>query len=64
MTRTRIPTTTMPTTIPRFLLKILTFALLEDFFDVGRQDGCEVDDEFRNVAGLVVARPVGRMVNS
>jgi hypothetical protein len=71
-TITNIPTTTIPTIIPRFRLKMLNLKLLEDFLAVGRQEGCDVagdvsddvTDEVRSMLGVVVARPVGRLVVS
>lgn len=51
---------------------MLNLKLLEDFLAVGRHDGCDVcddvpddvTDEARSIVGLVVARPVGRLVVS
>ena len=51
---------------------MLNLKLLEDFLPVGRHEGCDVaddvsddvTDEVRSMLGVVVARPVGRLVVS
>ena len=47
---------------------MLNLKLRDDFLAVGRHEGCDVNDEVIDEAisilGLVVARPVGRLVVS